>query len=481
MARSVSTWFLCAASTAALLTAALLEPPSARAQTAAASAPSSASSASTAAPASSASRRSPTLSASTTSGPRPIRGLAPLPGNAKVPLADRPPGAFADDHGPSPVVFPPQKITIRFNHRKHVRELGVPCTACHDQARTSRSSKDRLLPSPERCDGCHGSDHRDLTSVASEADELASQCAFCHIGYKPGDGNRVARFELPTPNLRMNHAAHVARNIGCAQCHGNVENLELATRDQLPRMRGCFSCHQMVGPAQGQAHGECRTCHLTDPGGRMKTEFASGKMVPPRWLHDAGHSADWIERHKQVAGNDSKMCATCHTERSCTDCHDGRVRPRKVHPNDWISMHPMAARQNNPSCTSCHKQQSFCLSCHQRSGVTLSGPYENFAGRGRFHPPKRDWTDPPRSGRHHSWEAQRNLNACVSCHVERECATCHATARVGGRGAGSGFGGQGANPHPMNFRDRCRGALKRNARPCLVCHDPADPQLQECR
>lgn len=413
---------------------------------------------------------------------RAVHGLAPLPGGAEVPLHDRPPGAFADDGGPSPVIFPPQQITIRFNHKKHVKELGMTCTTCHDLAKTSKDSGDSLLPSPVRCDGCHGSDHRRLDAVTAPAGELMAQCAFCHIGYKAGDGNRVARFLLPKPNLKMNHAAHLARNIGCAQCHGNVETLEMATRDQLPRMRGCFGCHQMPAPAKGEAKGECTTCHLTERGGMMRTSFASGTLVPPRWLHSAGHSADWIERHKQVAGNDSQFCATCHTEKYCTDCHDGRVRPRKVHPNDWISMHPIAARQNNPSCTSCHRQQSFCIACHQRAGVTLSGPYGTFAGRGRFHPPKAIWTDPPRAGGHHAWEAQRNLNACVSCHVERDCAICHATAQVGGRGAGvGGPNGQGPNPHPLGFRSRCASALRQNARPCLVCHDPQDPKLQECR
>lgn len=416
-------------------------------------------------------------------GPALVRGLAPLPGGAEVPLHDRPPGALKDDGGPSPAIFPPQQITIRFNHRKHVQELGLSCTTCHDKAKTSKKSADRLLPSPARCDACHGTDHRDLSRVRAEPDELLGQCGFCHIGYKSTDGNKVARFVLPTPNIKMDHAAHAARNIGCAQCHGNVENIELATRDQLPRMKGCFGCHQMPAPARGEARGDCVNCHLTDPGGLMKTSFPSGKLVPPRWLHDAGHGPDFIERHKQVAGNDSQLCKSCHSEKFCVDCHDGRVRPRKVHPGDWISQHPIAARQNNPSCTSCHRQQSFCVGCHQRAGVTMSGPYENFAGRGRFHPPKAEWTDPPRSTRHHAWEAQRNINACVSCHVERDCTTCHASVRVGGRGSavGDGSWGQGTNPHPVGFRDRCSGALRRNARPCLVCHDPADPKLQECR
>jgi hypothetical protein len=235
-----------------------------------------------------------------------IRGLAPLPGDRDVPLSDRPPGAFADDGGPSPVIFPPQQLTVRFNHRKHVKDLRLTCTTCHDRARKSKHSADSLLPKATRCDACHLTDHRNLGAVTKDGEDVISQCGFCHIGYKPGDGNKVARMVIPKPNLKMNHAAHLRRNIGCGQCHGNVENIELATRDHLPRMRGCFGCHQLPEPARGQAKGACTTCHLTKAGGTlMKTEFASGKLEPPRWLHDAGHGPDWIERHKRIAGNDS--------------------------------------------------------------------------------------------------------------------------------------------------------------------------------
>jgi hypothetical protein len=413
----------------------------------------------------------------------PVHGLSPLPGGAPVPEEDRPPGSFADDGGPSPAIFPPQKITIRFNHKKHVAELGLSCTTCHTQARTSRKASESMLPKPTRCDACHGSDHRDLGAVAPDPTDLIGQCGFCHLGWRPEHGNRVERMLFPAPNLRFDHARHLARNIGCQRCHGAVENLELATRDQLPRMNGCFGCHQMPVAARGEARGECTTCHLTEPrGGTLKTSFASGELRPPRWLHDADHGPDWIERHKRVAAADSQFCASCHTESYCTDCHDGRVNPRKVHPNDWISMHPIAARQGNPTCTSCHQQQSFCIGCHQRAGVTLTGPYQNFERRGRFHPPRSEWTEQPRGASHHAWEAERNINACVSCHVERDCAICHATAARGGRGSlESGSLGQGSNPHPGDFLGRCATALRKNARPCLFCHDPADPKLDGCR
>jgi hypothetical protein len=414
---------------------------------------------------------------------RMAHGLAPLVDGQPVPETDRPPGALPNDHGPSPAIFPPQEITIRFNHTRHVKELGLTCTTCHEKTRTSHDAAESMLPKATRCDACHSSDHRDLTRVKADPKEQISQCAFCHVGYKAEDGNRVAELSIPKPNLRFDHAIHVTRNIGCAQCHGAVENLELATRDQLPRMRGCFNCHQAPSPAAGKARSDCRNCHLTDPSGLIRVNFNAGVLSPPSWLHDAGHGPDWIERHKMIAGNDSRFCANCHSEKYCTDCHDGRVRPRRIHPNDWLDMHPVAARENQQKCTSCHREQSFCLTCHQRAGITMSGPFADAAERGRFHPPKSEWTDGPRTPRHHAWEAERNISACVSCHVERDCAICHATAGAGGRGTGiaPAGGGQGTDPHPVGFQSRCASALRQNARPCLVCHLPTDPNLQSCR
>ncbi|MFZ5889985.1 MAG: cytochrome c3 family protein [Myxococcota bacterium] len=410
---------------------------------------------------------------------RAVRGLGALPHGRALPEADRPPGSEPDDGGPSLAIFPEQSLTIRFNHQKHVSELKLPCTACHDGAKTSQKSGDNLLPPGTRCDSCHASDHRDLRHVGNDPAELTSQCAYCHLGYHPGDGNRVERLVMPVANLKFSHQAHASRNIACSTCHGAVERAELATRDQMPRMKGCISCHSLGAELPHRPSGECSTCHLTD-GPRMRTRFAGNQLLPPRWLKDASHGPDWVVRHRAVAGDDSQFCANCHSEKDCADCHDGRVRPRRAHPNDFLSMHAEAARQNSPRCTSCHQQQSFCLACHQRVGVAESGPVGNFAERGRFHPPPAIWTNPPRSSRHHAWEAERNLNACVSCHVERDCIACHASRSIGGVG-GLPAGGRGGNPHPLGFRSRCGHALRQNARPCLMCHEPADPVFAECR
>jgi hypothetical protein len=100
----------------------------------------------------------------------------------------------------------------------------------------------------------------------------------------------------------------------------------------------------------------------------------------------------------------------------------------------------------------------------------MSGP--NVSGN-KFHPP--DWVGSTFSSRgpgHHAWEAQRNLNACVSCHTERDCAICHAS---------TGRGGLSVNPHGGSMASQCASQFRRNPRPCLVCHEVDSPTLATCR
>jgi hypothetical protein len=111
------------------------------------------------------------------------------------------------------------------------------------------------------------------------------------------------------------------------------------------------------------------------------------------------------------------------------------------------------------------------VTCHTRAGVAQSSPTTTLTGA-RFHPPASVWSSQTRGPGHHSFEAQKNINACVSCHVERDCVVCHGTA---------GVGGAGSTPHDAKFRDRCAAAFTRNPRPCFVCHSPGDAALAECR
>lgn len=411
----------------------------------------------------------PTAPTALAESPAPAASSAAASSVGPALSAARPPGSRLTPE-PSLAIFPAQEIPLRFDHDKHVRDLKLSCSSCH-AATTSRSSADRLLPDPVKsCDSCHTVDHRDLGRVVAEAG--AEACASCHEGGADPSG-QVRRVLIPKPNLHFSHAAHADRSIGCAQCHGDVASTTVATRSELPRMAGCMRCHGERGDSQGDAKSACSTCHLTRPDGVLQTSLNGQRLMPPRWLGGAEHSADWLTRHKYVAGDDSALCGSCHTESECADCHDGRVRPRDVHPGDFLSMHAQAARQDSPRCASCHQAQTFCADCHRRVGIAEDGPSARRATGQRFHPSPAIWTDSPRGPEHHAWAAQKNLSACASCHTERDCTSCHATRGVSG--------GRGVSPHPVGFVGSCSGPLRQNPRPCLVCHQAGDRSLELCR
>ena len=123
-----------------------------------------------------------------------------MPNDAEVPLKFMPPGTNATPM-PSEEIFPPQTITIRFNHKKHVKELKQDCASCHDAASSEKVS-DRLMPKAAKCDSCHDVDHSNLKDVKAGTD-ANGQCVYCHLGDKAGADGTVAKMVLPNANLHQ--------------------------------------------------------------------------------------------------------------------------------------------------------------------------------------------------------------------------------------------------------------------------------------
>jgi hypothetical protein len=372
---------------------------------------------------------------------------------------------------PSEVVFPTQRIPLKFSHKEHLG-YKLQCDFCHERAETSTSSADSLIPPEEVCRTCHKIDRNDPKKEAIPE----AACEACHTSADPAHPDRV---QIPAPHIKFNHKAHAAKGIGCQRCHGDLRQVDLATRAQLPTMPLCLSCHSQ-NAQEHRANSRCTTCHPPRPDGTLETHFASGTLVPSGTLKGDAHTAHFVTDHARV-GQDERYCANCHRRDFCLSCHNGVVKPVAFHPNDYLSIHPIEARKESLSCNGCHRRQTFCLGCHERAGLTdartINAPGSvslGAAGR-RFHPPYERWVAPPRTPEHHSWQAERNLRACISCHREDTCLQCH-----------SALPGQNApfqvNPHPPGFGDsnNCRALAARNGRMCLKCHAPGDSNLT-CR
>ena len=390
---------------------------------------------------------------------------------ARPSLSPSQPASLAKPDGPSPVIYPAQELPLKFSHARHLRR-GATCTGCHEQAPTSVSARDNLLPPESACLPCHPIDRQ---HPEKREPGIATACDTCHVGMP------VERVVMPAPFLKFNHRQHAEAAIDCTRCHGDLKEVDLATRAQLPKMALCLSCHREGLERRRVTEGSpqvkrlptarCAACHLQQGNGTLEVRFSSGVLLPTGELRGDEHNSAFLREHRSVAQNDPAYCQNCHTESFCQRCHNSVVKPFDLHGGDYVHRHGLDARRNQPDCSSCHRLQTFCLGCHERLGVashlTLPGapsPSAFFpAAPRRFHP--EGWASTGMGANLHATEAERNLRACVSCHREEACLGCHSSL-PDARGPG------GVNPHPADWvsSGRCLALSRRNSRMCLKCH-----------
>jgi hypothetical protein len=349
------------------------------------------------------------------------------------------------DRAWSPIVYPEQRLPLVFSHRLHLAR-GATCATCHPAATTSRSAVDNLIPTEAACRACHPIDRSDPERVVPGAP--TSACRACHLGWTPGAV--VARVYLTPPPLKFDHAAHAKQP--CADCHGDLGTVDLATTKQLPTMQSCLRCHR-----DDERH--CTDCHLAKLGGLIETKLPQGDLVPVR---SEPHGPGFATDHKQQARQLGATCAACHDRSECVDCHQGAVKPMDFHPGNYLLAHAIDGRRGRPDCSACHRYETFCVTCHERTGIGTRGDtqFDSSNASTQFHPP--GWASRGPGPNRHAADARRTIASCASCHRDEDCMDCH-TAEPG-KG--------NISPHPPRWRGsaRCRSLDRGNRRMCLRCH-----------
>ena len=107
------------------------------------------------------------------------------------------------------------------------------------------------------------------------------------------------------------------------------------------------------------------------------------------------HGPRYEFTHGNRASVDRQTCMSCHAESYCQTCHDALQKPLSVHPNDFITLHPVQARQDSTRCSSCHRMQSFCASCHERTGVGMDADRSLRPRNVKVHPDYTAWVETP--------------------------------------------------------------------------------------
>jgi hypothetical protein len=123
---------------------------------------------------------------------------------------------------------PPQPIA--FSHAHHVGQLGIDCRYCHTTVETSGFAN---VPPTKTCMNCHQQIWQGADLLAPVRDSFKAD--------KPIEWNRV--HNLPH-YVYFNHSIHVAKGVGCASCHGRLDEMNLTMQASTLLMEWCIACHR---------------------------------------------------------------------------------------------------------------------------------------------------------------------------------------------------------------------------------------------
>ena len=122
------------------------------------------------------------------------------------------------------------KQPVPFSHDHHVAGLGIDCRYCHTSVETASFAG---IPPTETCMNCH----RQIWTNA----ELLEPIRASFRDDVPMRWRRV--HDLPD-FVYFNHSVHVAKGIGCAECHGRVDRMPLMLQAESLQMEWCLECHR---------------------------------------------------------------------------------------------------------------------------------------------------------------------------------------------------------------------------------------------
>ncbi len=119
---------------------------------------------------------------------------------------------------------------IQFDHRHHVLDDGIDCLYCHYLADRSPWAG---VPPTELCMNCHSQIWNDAPLL-----EPLRESFFTGRPIKWARVNGIPDFVF------FNHEVHIHRGVGCATCHGRIDQMAAVHADSTLHMKWCLDCHR---------------------------------------------------------------------------------------------------------------------------------------------------------------------------------------------------------------------------------------------
>jgi hypothetical protein len=122
---------------------------------------------------------------------------------------------------------------VPFSHKHHVEGLGLQCQYCHTSVEKSSYAG---IPPTKTCINCH-------SQIWTNAQLLEP----VRQSWATGESLQWIRVHDLPDYVYFNHEIHVNKGIGCASCHGRVDEMPLMYQQNSLQMEWCLNCHRNPG------------------------------------------------------------------------------------------------------------------------------------------------------------------------------------------------------------------------------------------
>lgn len=119
---------------------------------------------------------------------------------------------------------------VPFSHAHHAGQLGIDCRYCHTAVESSAFAG---IPPTETCMHCHQQIWVGAATLAPVRESWRSNA--------PIHWTRI--HNLPG-YVYFHHGIHVAKGVGCVECHGRVDQMPLTWQAEPLTMEWCMTCHR---------------------------------------------------------------------------------------------------------------------------------------------------------------------------------------------------------------------------------------------
>ena len=126
------------------------------------------------------------------------------------------------------------KQPVPFSHKIHAGNLGMDCRYCHYNIEKGAVAG---VPPTQVCMNCH-------TQVKPDSMKLK----LIQESWKTDKSVEWVRIHKLPDYVYFDHSAHLTAGIGCASCHGRIDQMTQVRMEKPLSMGWCLDCHRNPEP-----------------------------------------------------------------------------------------------------------------------------------------------------------------------------------------------------------------------------------------